>query len=91
MKKSAEQIADEVIEKVAMPFRKMIKDLTKHIAKQKTVADVPKESLKNLQKILKDIKKDQIAFEKEMGGNWDDMMELGRKKTQHLNMSNPYK
>lgn len=63
MKKSANQIADEVIEKVAMPFRSMIKDLTKQIAQGVGGKTVSKAHLKNLKKVLKDLKGDQAVME----------------------------
>ena len=64
MKKTANQIADEVIEKVAMPFHSSIKGITRLIAQQKASVTPDKGYLKTLEKMLKDAWKDQAGFEK---------------------------
>ena len=77
MRKTASQVADEVLEKCGMPFRadikyhtKWLKDIRKLLSKEKDkdIAKMLKGDESMVDKILRDTKKNQAAFEKQTGG-----------------------
>jgi len=100
MRKTASQVADQVLEKCGMPFRgdikyfsKWLKDLQKQLRRETdpAIKKMLQGDVRQTSSSLKDFQRQQAAFEKQHGGNLDEVMAAATRgsKTPKLEPGDP--